>query len=291
MFVACSDTKPEQSASYPFNYVLDNPTQTIKLSNALEEISGIALLNEQTVLAIQDELGCLFWLDVATESVTRRLYFAEKADYEDLAIVGDSVYVLQASGRLHRIPLQSDSTQVQSQVVESGLAQGYDTEGLVYDARQNALWIACKDSPMPKKISRYQREIFAFSLSSHQLRPQLTLTTQAIDQYLTSIEPERAQSIRQRLSALKQPIIEPSALAFHPQSGDVYVVSATSQLLAIVQPGGQIAHIEPLPEAIFEQPEGIAFSPQGDLWMASEGKKRKARIYRFAPITPQTNPK
>jgi len=47
---------------------------------------------------------------------------------------------------------------------------------------------------------------------------------------------------------------------------------------------GKIDHIHFLDEKLHTQPEGICFDNQNNLYIADEGQKKKAKIYRFYPI-------
>ena len=42
-----------------------------------------------------------------------------------------------------------------------------------------------------------------------------------------------------------------------------------------------IKHVKRLSQKKFEQPEGLTFTSNGDLFISSEGQKKKARIYKF----------
>jgi uncharacterized protein YjiK len=68
----------------------------------------------------------------------------------------------------------------------------------------------------------------------------------------------------------------------HPVSGEVYLLSSVTKAVVVLGPDGGLRHVWPLPEDRFEQPEGLAFLPSGDLFIASEGVDGPGRLYRFA---------
>jgi len=70
----------------------------------------------------------------------------------------------------------------------------------------------------------------------------------------------------------KQIQLNPSALAIHPLTGDWYILSATNRLLAVYNQGALKA-VYPLPAEVYYKPEGMAFCPNGDLYLSSEGMK------------------
>ena len=79
----------------------------------------------------------------------------------------------------------------------------------------------------------------------------------------------------------KEIIIQPSAIAVHPITKHYYILSAMSNSLVVVNRQNKIMHIKRLSRKRFEQPEGLTFSTNGDLFIASEGLKKKAKIYKF----------
>ena len=74
---------------------------------------------------------------------------------------------------------------------------------------------------------------------------------------------------------------KPSALAVHPITGELFVLSSVLKVLVVLAEDGSITAVLPLDGELLEQPEGMAFLPNGDLFISSEGVKKKARLLRF----------
>ena len=62
----------------------------------------------------------------------------------------------------------------------------------------------------------------------------------------------------------------PSAAAINPVTGDVWVLSAINQLLLVTDKNGVFKNVFTLNPVIFTQPEGITFTPWGDLIISNE---------------------
>ena len=74
----------------------------------------------------------------------------------------------------------------------------------------------------------------------------------------------------------------PSAIAINPLTGNIYVTSSVGKMLLILDPEGQIMHIEKLSKKVHPQPEGLCFAPDGALYISNEGKgDHDGMIYRF----------
>ena len=65
----------------------------------------------------------------------------------------------------------------------------------------------------------------------------------------------------------------PSALAVHPISNDIYIMSSKGKTMIVLNNRGEIISFEKLKKKIHPQPEGIAFDKNGTMYISNEGKK------------------
>jgi uncharacterized protein YjiK len=74
---------------------------------------------------------------------------------------------------------------------------------------------------------------------------------------------------------------EPSAAAIHPVSKRLFVLSSAGQLLVVTDTRGQVIEAYTLNPDLYPQAEGIAFAPNGDMYITNEGKYGKPTLYYF----------
>ncbi len=79
--------------------------------------------------------------------------------------------------------------------------------------------------------------------------------------------------------------LKPSAAAINPLTNDVWILSAVNQLLIVTDRKGNIKSVYTLNPTIFKQPEGIAFTPWGDLLISNEAtdKYETSTLLIFKP--------
>ncbi len=79
-------------------------------------------------------------------------------------------------------------------------------------------------------------------------------------------------------------------MAVHPRTGHVFVLSARGNGLVELDAAGKLVAAQTLSSKLFPQPEGLAFAPNGDLYVASDSVKKSGQglVYRFA--TTETAP-
>ncbi len=127
------------------NYQFKNPDQFWKLPNDLKEISGIALLNNSTMLCVQDEKGYLYLYNLSSKRIDKKIRFSFDADYEDIAILADKVFVLRSNGWIYEV--NNLFTDLSTTTYKTGLSLKNNTEGLCYDSVSKKVLIARKKFP------------------------------------------------------------------------------------------------------------------------------------------------
>ena len=256
---------------YVFPYVLSKTNWRVELPNELKEISGIEVLKENQVLAIQDEAGTLYRIDLRQGTIIDKQDFDKDRDYEDLCLVDDLVYILERDGDLYSTLLYVEGDTAIK--YETAFSYRNDTESMCYDEKRNAILIAPKDgAPDGDTLDANLVGIYAFELNTKKLN---------LDPIYTIAERELGRIIG---NGGKPHHIKPSGLAIHPQSGHLYVLASVGKTLVVLNEENRILHVELLDPELFPQPEGLAFSPEGHLLISNEGVLGAASISRFSPL-------
>lgn len=251
-------------------YSLLNPDASFEMPDILREISGIAYIEGNQILGIQDELGVVFRYDLSEEKIVDTYRFTDVGDFEDLAVRGDTVSVLRSDGTIFEFDYADYNGKYRHYIVPT---RSLDVEGL--DFADGKMYLASKE-PMPTGDPD-ERVIFSFSTGQpSSAQAFLTVRVSDIKDYFSAKFPDiPSDELR----------FNPSAVAVHPLTGELYVLSAKDGLLAIYREN-ELQAVYPLPEKLFYKPEGIDFSENGDLFISSEGDKKgmiKARIVKFTP--------
>ncbi|HET7898550.1 MAG TPA: hypothetical protein VFL47_12780, partial [Flavisolibacter sp.] len=78
----------------------------------------------------------------------------------------------------------------------------------------------------------------------------------------------------------------PSAVAVHPVSGDIYVLSTRkTKGLAQYSRDGKILGFQEIDKDLMPQPEGLCFSPNGEMYISTEGKGGEpGKILKFTTV-------
>jgi uncharacterized protein YjiK len=269
-----------------FPYDLDNPDERYILPNYLDEISGLAYYKENKILCVQDEKANIYILNLDKREIVNKYDFGNSGDYEDVAIVGQIVYVIRSDGRIFKIE-NFDKEDRKVMEYNTPLSEKNNAEGLTYDKFSNSLLIACKGSPALEKESKYKgyKAIYRFNLGKMKLdkEPNILVDLNRSDSYKDEdIFRESFLLIARKLQSEEGEIsFQPSGIAIHPVYDEIYLICSVGKILIIMDRNGKILHLQDLNTRNFRQPEGICFSPSGDLFISNEGKGGNGYILRF----------
>jgi uncharacterized protein YjiK len=255
------------------------PDARFELPGRLDEVSGLTALDDARLGAVQDEDGDLYVLDAATGEVVHTHDFGGGGDYEGVERVGDRVVVLRSDGRLFVIT-DRQQEKAKAESLDLDLHGGCDAEGLAFDAAGDRLLVACKEDP--GRGLRGSRALYAFDLNTSRLGPAPAYVIHADS--LARSDGEHA--VDEAVRAFVRPLADinafkPSALAVHPETGEIYVLSSVRKVLVVLERAGAITAVWPLADDDLPQPEGLAFLPDGTLFIASEAAGGSAVLLRF----------
>jgi uncharacterized protein YjiK len=258
-------------------YNLNEPGEKYFLPYYLSEISGLAFKSPDALLAIQDEEGILYEFNPQSRKVVSSAKFGPRRDFEDVQLVGDSIFVLESNGHI-RIFHGSDSVHKKKDIrtIHTDLSIKNDAEGLGYDPKSHSLLIACKASGEIKKNKVEGKAVYRFDLASMTLdtQPFFKVTPEDLEKYFEQSKGHDYEAERFRF--------EPSAIAFNPADELYYLMASVGKLIVVFDDKGVIRATYSIPASLLRQPEGLCFSPAGDMFISSEGDGDKGYILRYS---------
>jgi uncharacterized protein YjiK len=275
LLAGCQPTDTQNLPKQPsgrLRYDVQHPNQKFFMPDRLEEISGITYSQPNELLCVQDEEGKVFVYDMTEKRVKQSLRFGKDGDYEDLALLGKDVYVVKSNGVLHRFAL-TDDKKAADEELPTPLNEDNDIEGLCLDAQANQLWLACKSNAGIGEDTVRGYAVYAYDLARRQLDsvPVIRFQRKDIEPFVTS-----SSGKKKKMDSFK-----PSAIAIHPLENRVYVLSANSRFLVVLNRDGTVFEAIALSPKVFRQPEGLCFSPEGEMYISSEGNGQAGYILRF----------
>ena len=231
-----------------------------ELGKVLNEISGLAYnIDSNTLLAISDSKNKIYSIDIKKGKLSdyaEKFYASEEQpDYEDLVKLKDTVYVLISNGTLVAVPKGARDTSG-TRVYPFPSNDKNDFETLYFDSSLNSLILLCKTCGHEK--GEDVRTAFRFDLKTHTFDSTafFTLNSQEVKALLKNDDAK----------------FRPSAAAIHPYNKRLYILASAGNLLVVANTRGKIIEAYNLNPDHHPQAEGIAFAPNGTMFISNEGK-------------------
>ena len=274
LFVFCtllavaSCESQQQRYPSPSGYNLAKP-KIYKMPSVLREISGIAFdqLNDDTIFAEQDENGKVFHFKLGDRNIQATRFF-KNGDFEDITICNHYVVMLRSDGVLFSFPVSETSKTETSQVkVFENILPSGEYEGLASADAMGRIYVLCKHCNSEKSKKWGGGSILQVDASGN-LSP--------FGNFEIDIKSIDAAADAHKI------VFHPSALAQNPLTRDWFVLSSVNKLLVITDENWKVKSVYPLDPSVFNQPEGITFDHQQNLYISNEiGEKAAATVLVF----------
>jgi len=274
--------KKYKISNVPYN--IHDIDGTMILGAELREISGLTYdTTSESLLCVNDELGFIYELDLKEGNIQSKRKFASIGDYEGIAHFNDDLIVTRSNGKIYFYDKANGDAY---KIVRTPLNTQNNIEGICYDAQSNRILLACKGTPRiagkfsetkGKSICEYDVEADTLLTKPYVLLKDKKLKRKVKEIYSqTGLDNIHLNQLEKRVESFA-----PSGLAIHPISGDLYILSAQRSLLVVIDKRKEIKHIHFLAEDVHVQPEGICFTPTGDMYISNEGKSGSAKIFMY----------
>lgn len=232
----------------------------------LDEISGIAFLDEHTLACVQDEKGIIFLYDLQKSEITQRIAFSGKGDYEGIALKGKNAYIVTGDGVLYEVAnFLSEEPEVN--LYSLSLPNEAESEAICYDSRSDRLLLAFKDH----KKDEINPGLFTFDLKSK------TFTDTAV------IEVDfRSPVLRKKDRDHYKKLWEPADLTVDPTSGKIFMIDAINGNLMQLSREGKLEKLGSVDHKTIHHPEGIAIAKDGSIYLCNDGNNDgKGKIVKW----------
>lgn len=266
LFYACEPKKKAQTENetaiiqnVKLPYDFENPTEKYDLPDKLKEISGLSYYKKNQLVCVNDEQGKIFIYDINDKKIVNKIPFDKDGDYEGVEVVGDEVFVLRSDGKLKGFKIG----EAFEREIDCSEPEVIEYEGLGYDSKSKYLLLVAKER---RKDVDDKKMVYAYDFDRKVLFKHISIPVEQVKDEANGKD------------------FKPSGIAVHPQTGQVFIIASSGKKLLILSEKGQKEALISLNSKVYRQPEGICFSPDGQLFISSEGKDGDGYILRFEGI-------
>jgi hypothetical protein len=168
-------------------------------------------------------------------------------------------YVLKSNGSIHQLDKEGNELAVFGRKFPKSI----EFESLCYDSEKNELVLICKSCGPKEPFIHAWR--FVLNTNTFEDMPGFSIPMEEI----------------RKLGKNDEIICKPSAAAFHPLTGKLYLIASVGKILVQCSREGKAEMVYTINPDLFPQPEGLCFTPAGDLFISNEGAEHKASLLYF----------
>lgn len=258
-----SIVKTENNSKGPYDFSL--PDEKMELGKHLHEISGMAYIpGKDLILTENDEKGDIYSIDFKNKNdKVDKEKFGSKGDYEDIVYTDTAIYILVSTGSVVKIDTRDSSFNSKEFVLPG---EKNEFEALYFDREGKSIIMLCKECAHEKKTDVRVAYRFDLATETFDPAPVYTIDLKEIQKMLNDDKAE----------------FKPSAAGISPVNGKLYIVASVGKLLVVADKNtGKPEQVFRLNPVMYNQPEGITFAPNGDLYISNEGGEGIATILKF----------
>ncbi len=258
---SCKGKSEKKKFVSPPGYDLEHPYR-MKLPPELDEISGIVYYpKDSSIFCIADEFGLLYKVYLNKKKKVIKWKFSKDGDYEDLLLLDSNFYALKSKGSFLKIRFHTGES-IQVDTIAPLLKGKNEFEIVYYNEQEMHMVLICKDCEADNK-----NKVSAIAFDP---------VTKAHSIAFVLQEKEIEKRLGDKLK------FKPSAAGIHPVTNELFIISSVNNALVICDTKGNVQSVYKIDKAVFKQPEGLAFTPTGDLLISNEsGDSGPANILYF----------
>ena len=264
--VSASISSAESSVPFALGYYdFEEPARSTELPKRMREISGLAMLAGNRLLAHDDEKGEVVEIDYRNDSILKVFALGDRRgrvtdDFEGIAAAEGLLYLVTSTGRLYEFGEGADGETVPYRRYETGVGRFYEIEGLAYNPDQRSMLLISKNPRRPEQEGLIA--IYRWSIDTRRLAEDSPILIET-------------SALASRISRKE---FQPSGIELHPESGNYFVVAARQHAVAEISPQGTVLAVRELKAGRHRQAEGIAFASDHTLVIADEGAGKRATL-------------
>jgi hypothetical protein len=235
-------------------------SRTWRLPPELKQISAIDYIARHKMACVQDEVGAIFIFNLDSSGIEKQIPFGPPGNYKGLVIVKTDAYVACADGRIIEI---KNYRSEKREVIEHGthLTIEEEVNGLCYDRRNKRLLVTIKGK---EDGDQNYKGIYSFSITDKRMMVKPAIKIDLRSRVFSNLQPRNMQTV-----------FQPSDIDINPITGLLYIVDGTRVQLLRMRMNETIKDLTELDKEKFIQPEGITFTPSGELFIASKGVREE----------------
>ena len=237
------------------------------LPMGIESFSDIAFLDSTILICLQEDKSSLVLFDLYSNQVSTPITINLPNKIIDFSRIDSTIILLDDQVQVHFLlpPYDSSSLVTENDILgdwKSAATCIHESTKRMFILTQNNLEI---DNPISNSI-------YTYTISKRKLNEKALFDISISDIEMFAIENNIAtpqNKFTDLSDSLSPQIFNPSAMAIHPKTNDIYILSSENRSIVVFNQFGEVQDLFFLDEKLVSNPKAMTFHPSGDLLISN----------------------
>ena len=237
------------------------------LPMGIESFSDIAFLDSTILICLQEDKKSLVLFDLSSNQVSTPITINLPNKIIDFSRIDSTIILLDDQVQVHFLlpPYDSSSLVTENDILgnwKSAATCIHESTKRMFILTQNNLEI---DNPISNSI-------YTYTISKRKLNEKALFDISISDLEMFAIENNIAtpqNKFTDLSDSLSQLIFNPTAMAIHPKTNEIYILSSENRSIVVFNQFGEVQDLFFLDEKLVSNPKAMTFHPSGDLLISN----------------------
>ncbi|MFM6935358.1 MAG: hypothetical protein ACKOXP_07930 [Flavobacteriales bacterium] len=242
---------------------LQHPNSVATLPMGVQPFSDVTLLDSTHLVGLNQENGALYMYDLEAKSVSPFLPWDFGAKICNISNIDSTLLLVDDAKHIHFLSAPYDSSSLKTLNLEN---EQFEASSMCVHKETNRLFLIASNEEHVEGYSN--SSVYAYNLNQRKLnaQPLFSISAEDIEAFAIKnnlIVPQSDLSIAD--DTLESMNFTPSAIAVHPKTNEIYILSSADHSLVVFNQFGEIVNFTSLDKATFTNPSAMTFKKNGDL--------------------------
>jgi hypothetical protein len=244
---------------------LEHPNSIVPLPMGNMPLSDLTLLDSTQMFCIQSSTGGVVIYDLDSNKISASLSLGIQEVIRDIVVVDSSLLLFDENMSVYRSYAPFDSLHT-TQLTKGNTS--WKSASICHHAMTHRLFIVGSVD----NLEQTERFVYTYNLNNtkFQEEPLFQFDVSALE---TFAQTNNIKINTFKVNAMQDTVLGfnfiPTAIAVHPKTNDIYILSSIDRTLAVFNQFGELVNLAVLEPRQFPVPSGMVFNAQGDLYISN----------------------
>ncbi len=246
---------------------LIHPTEVNLLPMGVSSFSDLTSMDSTHLVGIEPNSGDVVFLDLIDYSISSKLSLGGDHKFVAVSKIDSTLILMDSESKVHFLLPPYD---VNSFASSNNTKENFNSVGICLHQSTKRLFLISEIQE--KEEGQFSSFLYTFNLNRNQLKDEPIFEINSTDIETFALNNNLSLPITFVTNSgdtIQGLDFNPSAIAVHPKTNEIYILSSTDRSLIVYNQFGEIVNYTTLDSSIFPKPTGMTFQENGDLLISN----------------------